>query len=223
MLIVPIPRVFLLFFSFCFTIPLSFFGFVLFFFLLEFLSLGRSTDFGIQLLLLAQNLLILHQNLLSALDDLNLHFFFAQTLLCLGGLQLVGQFSFGFLEKKEEKTLAFKPQSELPDSSTAIRKKKKKMRRAESGRHQEGKEKGKRETEARNVDDVAPKRVGRIKINLSRSSNMLVPGAYMVSFSFPIRGLLELHYVMGKSKSIFLCLLVCLLTLRSEWYVPNQS
>lgn len=66
-------------------------------YLLEFLGFGRSTDFGVKLLLFPQNLLFLDQNLLGAFHHLNLHLFLTKSLFGFGCLQFIRQFSFGFL------------------------------------------------------------------------------------------------------------------------------
>ena len=66
--------------------------------LLEFFGFGRSTNFGFELLLFAQDFLLLHENLLGTLNNLDLHLLFAETLLRLGGLQFVRQLCLGFLK-----------------------------------------------------------------------------------------------------------------------------
>lgn len=67
------------------------------------LGLGRQTDGGHELLLLASDLLLLDLDLLPALDDRDLHLFGADLLADLGRLQLVSQLSFGFLFHRKRK------------------------------------------------------------------------------------------------------------------------
>ena len=61
------------------------------------LGLGRLPDGALQLLLPSLDLLGLDSDLLAPLDDSDLHVLLLDPLLRLGGLQLVGQLSLGFL------------------------------------------------------------------------------------------------------------------------------
>ena len=64
---------------------------------LELLSLGRLPDGALQLLLSPLDLLGLDSDLLAALYHPDLHVLLLDPLLRLGGLQLIGQLSLGFL------------------------------------------------------------------------------------------------------------------------------
>lgn len=65
--------------------------------LLVFFSFSRAADLSVEFLLFAHDFLFLNEDLLHPFNDDNLLCLFAQTLVGLGRLQLVGQLSLGFL------------------------------------------------------------------------------------------------------------------------------
>ncbi|UYV70588.1 hypothetical protein LAZ67_7003622 [Cordylochernes scorpioides] len=83
-----------------------------------FLSFRRTADGGLQLLLPAQDLLLLHQNLLRALHHLDLHLLLLDHLLGLGSLEAVGQIRLCFLHTTGRKHFSIRHQTRTAKTAT---------------------------------------------------------------------------------------------------------